>query len=194
MNPEPGFLTIEDVLQNMPDAARLLQSSILRRSLTTKMLDPEAQKAVVEIPQLVLQLQAVMLRLESLFPGRRFTLDGHLVGSLAEVMASYMYDLELLPGSHRCHDARCRTTGVNVQIKGTQRDRVAMYAEPDHLIVLRLVSGRAEEVYNGPGAAPWVAAGPLAKNVQRSISLSKLRALAREVPPEKLLPAVRKIV
>jgi len=91
-------------------------------------------------------------------------LIGLLLGSLAEVMASYMYDLELLPGSHRYHDARCRTTGVNVRIKGTQRDRVAMYAEPDHLIVLRLAVGRAEEVYNGPGAAPWVAAGPVAKN------------------------------
>lgn len=157
------------------------------------MHDPERQRAVEEIPELVAQLQAVVLRLEQLFPGRRFTLDGHLVGSLAEVMASYMYDIELLPASHRCHDGRCRRTGVNVQIKGTQRDRVAMYAEADHLIVLRLAAGRPEEVYNGPGQCLGRRAGPMAKNGQRSISLSKLRGLAREVAPEKRLPIIRVI-
>ena len=115
------------------------------------MSNPKCQRAVEEIPELLAQLQVIVLRLEQLFPGRRFMLDGHLVGCLAEVMASYMYDLELLPGSHRCHDGRCRRTDVNVQIKGTQRDRVALYAEDDHLIVLRLAAGRPEEVYNGPG-------------------------------------------
>ena len=68
-----------------------------------------------------------------------------------------------------------------------------MYAEADHLIVLRLAAGRTEEVYNGPGAAPWAAAGPMAKNGQRSISLSKLRGLALEVPPEKRLSVIRVI-
>lgn len=151
------------------------------------------QSAIDEIPELVLQLQAIVKRLEELFPGRRFTLDGHLVGSLAEVIAAYMYDIELLPGSHECHDGRCRRTGINVQIKGTQRGRVAMYAEADHLIVLRLAAGRAEEVYNGPGAAPWAAAGPVAKNGQRTIALTKLRRLAQEVPSDKRLPLVRAI-
>ena len=149
------------------------------------------QGALDEIPELVSQLQAIVMRLEELFPGRRFTLDGHLVGSLAEVIAAYMYDIELLPGSHECHDGRCRRTSINVQIKGTQRNRVAMYAEPDHLIVLRLVAGSAEEVYNGPGAWPWAAAGPVAKNGQRTISLAKLRGLARDVPADKRLPLIR---
>lgn len=149
--------------------------------------------AIGEIPGLVSQFQVIVMRLEELFPGRRFTLDGHLVGSLAEVIAAYMYDIELLPGSHKCHDGRCRRTGVNVQIKGTQRSRVTMYAEPDHLIVLRLAAGRAEEVYNGPGAAPWAAAGPLAKNGQRTISLTTLRRLAQDIPLDKRLPLVRTI-
>jgi hypothetical protein len=157
------------------------------------MNDLERQGAIDEIPQLVSQLQAIVKRLEELFPGRRFTLDGHLVGSLAEVIASYMYDLVLLPGSHECHDGRCRRTGVNVQIKGTQRNRVAMYAEADHLIVLRLTAGLAEEIYNGPGAGPWAAAGPVAKNGQRTISLAKLRGLAQDVPPDKRLPLVRAV-
>jgi hypothetical protein len=151
------------------------------------------QSAIDEIPGLVSQLQAIVMRLEDLFPGRRFTLDGHLVGSLAEVIAAYMYNIELLPASHECHDGRCLRTGINVQIKGTRRSRVAMYAEADHLIVLRLAAGRAEEIYNGPGAGPWAAAGPVAKNGQRTISLAKLRGLAQEVPADRRLPLVRAI-
>jgi hypothetical protein len=104
-----------------------------------------------------------------------------------------MYDLELLPGSHECHDGRCRRTGVNVQIKGTQRSRVAMYAEVDHFIVLRLTAGLAEEIYNGSGTGPWAAAGPVAKNGQRTISLARLRRLAQDVPLDKRLPVVRAI-
>ena len=68
-----------------------------------------------------------------------------------------------------------------------------MYGEADQLIVLLLADGRAEEIYNGPGATPWSAAGPMAKNGQRSISVRKLRALAQEVPLEKLLAIVRPI-
>ena len=33
--------------------------------------------------------------LEALFPGRHFTLDGHLVGSLGEIAAAYHYGIEL---------------------------------------------------------------------------------------------------
>jgi hypothetical protein len=150
-------------------------------------------KAIGEIPVLVSRLQRIVMRLEELFPGRHFTLDGHLVGSIAEVIASYMYDLELLPSSQKCHDGRCQRTGLNVQIKGTQRKRVAMYGEADHLIVLHLANGRVEEVYNGPGSAPWRAAGPMAKNGQRSISVRKLRELALKVPLEKRLAIVRPI-
>jgi len=158
------------------------------------MSEANPPNAILEIPTLVSQLQSIVTRLEELFPGRRFTLDGHLVGSLAEVIASYIYDLELLPSSHECHDGRCRTTGVNVQIKGTQRNRVAMYAEADHLIVLQLANGRADEVYNGPGSGPWTAAGPVAKNGQRSISVRMLWSLARDVPTSKRLPMVRQLV
>ena len=157
------------------------------------MTNLERQKAIDEIPELVSKLQSIVMRLEELFPGRHFTLDGHLVGSIAEVIASYMYDLELLPSSQQCHDGKCQRTGINVQIKGTQRSRVAMYGEADHLIVLLLANGRAEEIYNGPGATPWSAAGPMAKNGQRSISVRKLRALAQEVPLEKRLAIVRPI-
>jgi hypothetical protein len=147
-----------------------------------------------ELAGLVAQLRAVVARLEALFPGRHFTLDGHLVGSLAEVLAAYMYDLELSPGSTPCHDARCHRTGRGVQIKGTQRNRVALYAEPEHLLVLRFGDSGVEEIYNGPGSAPWAACGPLGKNGQRTVSVSRLRRLAASVIKDQRLPVVRTVV
>ena len=42
--------------------------------------------------------------MEKDFPGRHFTLDGHLVGSIGEVMASYYYGIELYAASAVAHD------------------------------------------------------------------------------------------
>ena len=57
--------------------------------------------------------------LEQIFPGRKFTLDGHLVGSIGEVVAAYIFDLDLNPASTLGHDARSQD-GRNVEIKLTQ--------------------------------------------------------------------------
>ena len=138
------------------------------------------------IPGLVKRLYAVVAELETLFPGRRFTPDGHLVGSLGEVIAAHDYDLILLDSSTATHDARKGTT--RIQIKATQRKSVAMYGKPDHLLVLKLhKDGSAQEVYNGPGNLPWNHAGKLQKNGQRSISLSKLAALMKTIPDDQRL-------
>ncbi len=50
-----------------------------------------------EVPRLIGRLYDIVDRLEELFPGRKFTPDGHLVGSIGEVIAANLYDLELLP-------------------------------------------------------------------------------------------------
>ena len=47
-----------------------------------------SNKSVLEIPSLVQDLYSIVDRLEELFPGRRFTPDGHLVGSIGEVLAA----------------------------------------------------------------------------------------------------------
>ncbi|WP_417839060.1 DUF6998 domain-containing protein [Tritonibacter scottomollicae] len=46
--------------------------------------------------------------LKRIFPGRKFTLDGHLVGRIGEVVAACMFDLSLNPASTHGHDARAR--------------------------------------------------------------------------------------
>jgi len=47
-----------------------------------------SNKSILEIPSLFQELYSIVDRLEELFPGRRFTPDGHLVGSIGEVLAA----------------------------------------------------------------------------------------------------------
>ena len=119
--------------------------------------------------------------MEHCYPGRKFTIDGHLVGSIGEVIVAEHYGLDLLPNSTKTHDARTKD-GKMVQIKATQVKGIAISSEPDYLIVIRLLSdGSWEEIYNGPGRAAWDNACKMQKNGQRPISLSKLRNLMGSV-------------
>jgi uncharacterized protein DUF6998 len=63
---------------------------------------------VDKVPRLVGRLYDAVSELEELFVERRLTPDGHLVGSLGEVMAQYQYDLDLLAASTERHDARTK--------------------------------------------------------------------------------------
>ena len=145
-------------------------------------------EAIDAIPTLVRELYAIVRQLEDHFPGRKFTPDGHLVGSLGEVLAAYYYNLELLPGSAATHDARC-PQGRAVQIKATQGNSIGIRAQPEHLLVLKLArDGSFTEVFNGPGELAWSAAGRMQKNGQRALSVSKLRALMDQVDQEARLP------
>ena len=127
------------------------------------------------------ELYKITNELESSYPGRKFTIDGHLVGSIGEVIVAEHYGLDLLPNSTEIHDA-VSADGKYVQIKATQINRIAISSEPDYLIVIKLFSdGSWEEVYNGPGKPVWDNAGKMQKNGQRPISLSKLRCLMNSV-------------
>ena len=139
------------------------------------------------IPALLKRLYEIVAELEGLYPGRKFTPDGHLVGSLGEVIAAHDYGLELLEASAETHDAR--KDGKLIQIKATQGKSVAFYGKPDHLLVLKLrKDGSTEEVYNGPGALAWNNTGKPQKNRQRSITLSKLHTLMASVPSTLRIP------
>ena len=137
---------------------------------------------IEQVPELVRKLYALVKEFEALYPGRKFTPDGHLVGSIGEVVAAHRYRLSLHRTSQETHDAIAQD-GRHVQIKATQAKAVALRAEPEHLIVLHLGrDGKAAEVFNGPGAIVWSSCGPMQKNGQRSISLSSLRKLMLQVP------------
>ena len=144
-----------------------------------------------EVTVLLDDLYTATDRLELLFPGRKFTPDGHLVGSIGEVIAAYMFDLDLLPASSVAHDARA-ADGRSVEIKLTQGDAIAMRHRPEHLIALRRAkSEKVEVVFNGPGERPWDAAGAMGSNGQRRLSIARLRVLDQAVPENQKLPVVR---
>ena len=45
------------------------------------------------------ELYAIVQDLEEMFPGRPFTPDGHMVGSIGECLVADGFDLELMPPS-----------------------------------------------------------------------------------------------
>ena len=99
----------------------------------------------------IMQLLTIVNELESAFPDRRFTLDGHLFGSIGEVLAKYYYGIDLAPTGTKTHDGT--VNGKNVQIKITQATSVDITYLCDYLLVLYLNKRECKvyEVYNGPG-------------------------------------------
>ena len=141
------------------------------------------------VSKLLEDLYAASEELESLFPGRKFSLDGHLVGSVGEVIAAFMFDLELNPASTQGHDALSKD-GRNVEIKLTQGRSVAIRHEPEHLIVLhRPKGGPLTVAFNGNGSVAWNAAGTMKRNGQRAITLSKLAELGGDCALPQIRPA-----
>lgn len=85
---------------------------------------------------LVKQLYATVNELEAMFPGRHFTPDGHMVGSLGECLVADAYNLELKAASNKGFDA-VTETGLEVEIKATQSNSVAFRSQPQHTIIIR---------------------------------------------------------
>lgn len=121
---------------------------------------------------------------------RKFTLDGHLVGSIGEVVAAYAFNLRLLVSSMPDHDAvlisqdysAVSENDMPVQIKLTGGNRgVGLYSSPKHLIVLQLADSEFRLIYNGPGTFVWEECKRVQKNGQRWISLNDLRKLYEDI-------------
>ena len=128
--------------------------------------------------------------------GKKFTPDGHLIGSIGEVLVAEAYDLTLCGNNvNPVYDAVAKD-GTEVQIKATQADRISISAkpedEPQHLIAIHIQpTGKWSTVYNGPGALVWNAGSKPQKNGQRQISLVKLQQLMDCVPKEAQLPLMK---
>jgi hypothetical protein len=147
-----------------------------------------SKSPINKIPGLIMALYALVDELESLFPGRKFTPDGHLVGSIGEVLVASAYGLELFSGSFECHDAKS-IDGKLVQIKATQVKSIGISSQPEHLIVIQIQpDGSFHEVYNGPGNLPWDAAGKLQKNGQRRISITRLSNMMADLDEAHKIP------
>ena len=118
-------------------------------------------------------------------PGRKFPLNGHLVGSIGEAAAEALFDLTLVETSSTGHDA-IAADGRKVEIKATYGNgtrspiRKTSHAAAAALVVLRLSGSpdvEHEVVFNGPLSVALLASGVTQSNGQAKMSLSRLRAL-----------------
>ena len=129
-------------------------------------------------------ISAMIAKMEKDFPDRHFTMDGHLVGSIGECMASYYYNIDLETSSKKDYDGI--KDEIKIQIKTTQKSTVLIHSKPEHLIVLKLLEdGEVMEVFNGPGNAIWEEAGKKDSHGYYHFSLRKLAKLNSLVPTEK---------
>jgi hypothetical protein len=141
---------------------------------------------------LVKQLYSTVNELEAMFPGRHFTPDGHMVGSLGECLVANAYGLELMTASNKGYDAVSKR-GLKVEIKATQSKSAAFRSEPEHTIVIKIEpDGTFKEIYNGPGSLVWeqFSGKPLPSNGQYQISINKLVALNKNVPQSQRIPKI----
>lgn len=146
------------------------------------------QEKMERVKEQVQKMISIVGELEADFPGRHFTLDGHLVGSIGEVMAAYYYGINLYTASAETHDGE--VDGKKVQIKISQQDNLVINHEPDYLIVLYLrKNGDIFEVYNGKGKEPWKNAGKWDSHNNRHMRLNKLMELDAQVKDEDRIPA-----
>lgn len=140
----------------------------------------------------VQQLIRIVNELEAEFPDSHFTLDGHLVGSIGEVMAKYHYGIELCTASKENYDGEVE--GKKVQIKITQQDNIMISSEPEYLIVLYLnKGGEIYEVYNGFGKEPWDSASKPDSHNYRHMRVNKLMELDKFVSDEERIFALHPI-
>jgi len=66
-----------------------------------------------------------------LHPGRKFPLDGYLVGSLGEAAGETLFDIALRPPSNRGYDAVARD-GRTVEIEATYGNRTIAIRPTSH--------------------------------------------------------------
>lgn len=135
------------------------------------------------------ELIKIVFDLEKNFVGRHFTLDGHLVGSIGEVMAAYHYEIQLYEASAPIHDGKS-PDGREVQIKMTQGDNILIGEIPDYLIALHMdrTTGGITEIYNGPGKEPWNRGSLNQKNNNKSMRVSMLAELDECVSDSNRIP------
>ena len=141
---------------------------------------------------LIKQLYSTVSELEAMFPGRHFTPDGHMIGSIGECLVADAYGLVLKTASNKGFDAIAKD-GKEVEIKATQSNAVAFRSEPEHTIIIKILpNGIFEEVYNGPGNLVWLqfAGKKTPSNGQFQISLNKLKELNKQVSDSNRIPRI----
>lgn len=119
--------------------------------------------------------------LEKLFPGRHFTPDGNMVGSIGEVYAKCKYKIILKPPNTKGYDAIEINTKRKIQIRTTQKNAVPLKINHERLLVFKLhKDGEIEEIFNGPCY--------FKRKGKHGITLNELRERMKKVPKSSRVP------
>ena len=149
-----------------------------------------------EVAQRLSQLYQIVDRFEEMFPGRKFSPDGHLLETLGKVIAEYMFDVELVPTGRGNAEFEARAKdGGSVKIILTQGNKVTMKGAYDYLLVLRLKSDKSVEVvFNGPLFKAWPNFESMPKGRSKAFSVTTLRKRQEEkVASFERLPLKREL-
>ena len=115
---------------------------------------------VVDLPEAVADIYRAVAKLTAQYR-RPFTPDGHLIGSIGEVIAMEALGLKLCPPSTRGYDATCPKRGkVQIKIIGAKAKGIALRGPCDHLVVFKIIPpDKAQLVYDGSGRDLWEVLG-----------------------------------
>ena len=138
------------------------------------------------------ELLEIVDQLRQLYPSKRFTLDGRLVGDLGEVIAETFYEITLHQNIQKHHDA-ISADGRRVQIKATMQKHLTFPCDhiPDYYLGIKVhPDGTFTEIFNGPGALAWeaVKSWTPTKNNLHTISIETLSRRNEMVPPAEKIP------
>src|SRR6266853_885311 len=150
----------------------------------------------ITIPEAVKQMLGIVEQLCAIYPHKKFTLDGRLVGDIGEVLVEYAYDLKLFEDIKKHHDGET-PDGRLVQIKATMKKNLTFPADhvPNYYLGVQVGSdGTFAEVFNGPGAIAWEAVKDRArpKTNLHSVSVAALKKLQTKVAAKERIPLRRK--
>ena len=136
------------------------------------------------------QIYGAVNGLREIFPERKFTPDGRMVGDIGEVIGQYYYGIQLhksatQKGSDGIYKGRL------VQIKCTQKDETYIKSDHDLFLVIKIFpDGSWEEVYNGDGKRVWNEF-KTSKKYDPIISLKRLKELNKQVKQEDKIRRIK---
>lgn len=129
-------------------------------------------------------------QLASTFKGRRFTIDGRLVGDIGESVAGLDYLVLLDEKSRTLYDG-VTPDGRKVQIKATFQNHLTFTKTPQLYLGLKLYcDGTYEEIFNGPGQLIYDRYSHRANIGEKLLRfpIGELRLISKSVPLEHRIP------
>ena len=140
------------------------------------------------IHQLLNRLYKICNELSEECEGRPCTPSGFCVGTPGEFLAADAFGLKLLPGNSKDFDAET-TEGELVQIRTSGKGSyIPIYGGEGLLLVVKIRKTTIQLIYGGPAINAWDAARKPNHRGVRTISLTTLKSLHKELPiPLKML-------